>query len=35
MLIIQNGNNAYYLNVTWNNNNKNNQYMAVPFYEYR
>ena len=35
MLKDQNGNNAYYLTSVWNNNNKNGQYMAVPFYEYR
>ena len=35
MPTIQNGNNAWYLNATWTYNNKNNQYMAVPFYEYR
>lgn len=35
MLLHQNGNNAWYLNTGWNNNNKNNQYLAVPFYEYR
>lgn len=29
-----NANNSYYFNTAVNNNNKNNSYLAIPFYDY-